>query len=346
MFQPNYRITHKILKDIAHIEAAKEIIENSPLIPSYERKFKDEALIRAVHYSTHIEGNPLNFSDAKKVLEGKAEDLVARERDINDIINYRNVLKYIENIQKAPIDEKTILTIHKVVMDKILTSEKSGKFRLEKVAVRNSKTKEISFTPPKAEEVGKLVQDFILWLSSQEAKETFPVLKAGISHYELARIHPFVDGNGRTARALTTLILYREGYDIKNFFCLDEYYDRNLQNYYQALQSVKPPDNDLTGWLEYFSFGLLDEFSKIKEKVLKISRDVKIKKNIGQVVLNERQERIVEFISDYGKIQNQDWHNLFPEISDDTILRELKDLVKKKVIKKRGKTKAAYYELR
>ena len=140
--------------------------------------------------------------------------------------------------------------------------------------------------------------------------------------------------------------MYREGYDIKNFFCLDEYYDRNLQNYYQALQSVKPPDNDLTGWLEYFSFGLLDEFSKIKEKVLKISRDVKIKKNIGQVVLNERQERIVEFISDYGKIQNQDWHNLFPEISDDTILRELKDLVKKKVIKKRGKTKAAYYELR
>jgi len=198
MFQPNYKITHKILKDIAHIEAAKEIIENSPLIPSYERKFKDEALIRAVHYSTHIEGNPLNFSDAKKVLEGKAEDLVARERDINDIINYRNVLKYIENIQKAPIDEKTILTIHKVVMDKILTSEKSGKFRLEKVAVRNSKTKEISFTPPKAEEVGKLVQDFILWLSSQEAKETFPVLKAGISHYELARIHPFVDGNKRS----------------------------------------------------------------------------------------------------------------------------------------------------
>jgi len=346
MFNPNFHISNKILSHIAQIEAAKQVIDTAPLIPSYERKFRDEALIRAIHYSTHIEGNPLAYGDAKKVLEGKSDEVIARERDIQDIINYRNVLKYIEEIQKQPVTKQTILAIHKIVVERILPPEYAGKFRTEKVALRNSKTEEVIFMPPDAIEVVRLVEDLVGWVESGETNEIYPVLKAGIVHYEFERIHPFVDGNGRTGRALTTLMLYRAGYDIKKFFCLDEYYDRNLQSYYEALQTVKQPDNDLTSWLEYFTYGLLDEFLKIKEKVLKISRDVKIKNTIGQIALSERQERVVEFISDYGKIQNKDWQALFPEISDDTILRELKDLEKKKVVKKRGKTKAAYYELR
>ena len=72
-----------------------------------------------------------------------------------------------------------------------------------------------------------LMKNFVQLLNSVQAQELYPVLVSGISHYEYVRIHPFVDGNGGTARALATLILYLKGFDIKRFFVLDEYYNED-----------------------------------------------------------------------------------------------------------------------
>ena len=111
---------------------------------------------------------------------------------------------------------------------------------------------------------------------------------AGISHYELVRIHPFVDGNGRTARALATLILYLRGFDIKRFFALDDYYDSDRPAYYAALQSVNQETLDLTGWLEYFTGGVLISLSKVKERVLQLSLEKRKRNAKGQIALSER----------------------------------------------------------
>jgi len=113
-----------------------------------------------------------------------------------------------------------------------------GVYRNRYVVVGNRVTGEIIFRPPENEEVPGLVKDLVEWVNSDEAKELDPILVAGVAHYEFVRIHPFVDGNGRTARALATLILYLRGFDTKQFFCIDDYYDSDRQAYYSALQGV------------------------------------------------------------------------------------------------------------
>jgi len=175
--------------------------------------------------------------------------------------------------------------------------------------------------------------------------ETHPVLKSGAIHYELVRIHPFVDGNGRVGRALSTYILFQEGYDIRKFFSLEEYFDNDATSYYEALQSVEKSEGDLSTWLEYFTQGLAIELSKIKEKIEKISVDATLKQRLGgtPLLLSERQLKIMEYIQKTGYLQNQAFSSLFPMVSEDTVLNELKVLLKAGIVKKSGKTKGAKY---
>ena len=98
----------------------------------------------------------------------------------------------------------------------------------------------------------RVIKNLVEWLNSNENEEIDSVVEAGIAHYEFVRIHPFIDGNGRTARVLAALILYKRGFNTKQFFCLDDYYDFDRQAYYKTLQSVNQKTLDLTKWLEYF----------------------------------------------------------------------------------------------
>jgi Fic family protein len=346
MYQPQYNITNKILKNIGIIEASKEVIENSPLVPAWEAKFREDALVRTVHHGTHIEGNDLSKTEAEQVLAG--HKIVGRERDIQEVLNYRNVLKFIEEYQGKTISEDVIKHLHALVAHRVLQDAAVGEYRKTQVVVKNAETGEITFRPPPAVEVPFLLADFVEWVNSVTNEDIHPTMKAGIVHYELVRIHPFLDGNGRVARAVATLILFSEGYDIKRFFSLEEYYDREPMHYYEALQSVGKEQGNLTNWLIYFTEGLAIELTRIKEKVKSLSTDLKIKKSLGgqQLALTERQIKIVEFIQEQGFLQNKAFFELFPMVSEDTVLRELKDLLKKGIVKKEGSTKGAKYTLR
>ncbi len=344
MFKPQYTITNNLLTYVSQIEAAKQIIENAPLVPAWERRFRQEAEERTVYFSTKIEGGNLDFSETKRVLDGE-EIRTFRRRDILEVVNYREVIAYIQKVKKSSIDEKFIFEVHKKVMNKILPENELGKYRECEEALIDSKTYEVVTELIEPEYIEGEMQKLIEWLN-KEALKIHPVIKAGILFYEIVRIHPFTDGNGRTARILATYSLYKDGYDIKRFFSLEEYYDQNLEEYYKALASVEENDDDLTFWLEFFAKGLAVELDRIKRKILDISSDVKLKKMIGQVALNDRQIKIVSFIQEHGYICNKDWQKIFPLTSDDTILRDLKDLRDKGIIKKQGKTKAARYVLK
>ncbi|KKR50154.1 MAG: hypothetical protein UT84_C0014G0002 [Candidatus Curtissbacteria bacterium GW2011_GWA1_40_16] len=351
MYSPKYRVSNLILKYIGKIEASKEVIENAPLVPAYEAKFRQEAIIRTVHHGTHMEGNGLDTGEVVAVLEG--EEVSARDRDIQEVLNYREVLKFIDKRLKTnDYSEKDLLEIHRLTVNNVLSSERAGYYRQTQVVVKNSKTGEISFKPPEATKVKKLVADFLDWLNGKDAEDIHPVLKAGITHYVLAFIHPFVDGNGRASRAFATLVLFREGYDIKKFFSIEEYFDRNAKRYYEILQSVsnQKVDNlserDLTGWLEYFCEGVAEELERVKQRVQKLSLDSRLKGRTGQIALSERQVKLVEFIEANGSVNNRQWRTILRDFSDDTILRDLKDLQKKKLVKKKGSTKGAVYVLK
>lgn len=344
MFNPSFSITNKILANIAKIEAAEEIIRNSPLLPLWEKQFKEDAIVRSVHHGTHIEGNPLKKDEAKEILSGR--QVIGRPRDIQEVINYRQVIELIEEESKRKIEKITetlIKKLHRVITNKVIPSEESGNYRTKSVVVKNSQTGEITFRPPPPLEVPYLMRDFLYWLNQTDNEILHPVLKAGIAHHELVRIHPFIDGNGRVARVLATLILFLGGYDIRKFFSLEEYYDKDAISYYKSLQQASA--GNLTAWLEYFTFGAAVEFEKVKEKILKLSKDVKLKKKIGNqpIFLNERQTKIIEYIQEVGYLQNQAFSSLFPDFSEDTILRDLQVLIKNNIIKKIGKTKGAKY---
>lgn len=340
MYRPDFTITNNILKNIGEIEAAKEIILHAPLLPYWEKKFQDEARLRATHYGTHIEGNELSLSQVQKVLDG--ERIVARDRDVQEVINYRKVVTFIGEKKENEINEKTIKDLHKLTVEKIL-DDSAGKYREKEVVIRNSITGEVSFKPPHAVEVEWQMKDLIEFIHKE--KEIHPVLKAGIVHYEFVRVHPFLDGNGRVGRALSMLALFADGYDIREFFSLEEHFDRNADDYYKALQSVAVHNGDVTIWLEYFTKCLAIELTKIKEKIERISIDNRMKEKLGgtPVMLTDRQLKIIEYIQEVGYLENKVFESLFPDVSEDTALREVQDLVKKGIIVKKGKTKGVKY---
>ncbi len=356
MFKPKFTISNLILKYIGVIEGAKEVIDYAVMVPAWEAKFKEEARVRTVHFGTRIEGNELNFSQAQRVLEG--QEVIARERDIQEVINYRNVIEHIDRLGEryslaeagggaARYSEVWLKKIHELTTEKILERDKSGQYRQTSVVIKNSQTGEVSFRPPLALEVPTQIEEFFDWLNSDNGKEAHPVLRAGITHYELARIHPFIDGNGRVARAMALLVMLREGYDVKRFFSLEEYFDKHTDDYYQALQMVVKKQGDLTLWLEYFCKALAVELTKIKERVRSLSIDFRWRDRLGrQIALSERQIKIIEYLTEKDRLLVKDARNILTMVSDDTILRDIKDLMDKGVLRKRGKTKAAYYVMR
>lgn len=352
MFIPKFYISNSLLKNIGQIEAAKDVVENAPLVPDFEREFKSDAIIRTVYHGTQIEGNALTLEQAKQVMDG--EQIYARERDIQEVINYRNVTKILEDLssKRTGYDIESLLEIHKATVDKIVELEKAGKLRRTQVVIREEGTGKVIFRPPNAVEVPYLISEFLMWLNDAKAKEIHPVIRAGIAHYVLVTIHPFIEGNGRTVRAFSTLILNREGYDIKRFFAIEEYFDKDLQGYYDAFfkvdsQSGNISERDLTPWLEYFSKALAVELTKIKEKVRKISIDSRMRLKIGeQVALSARQMKLIEYLSDKGGAGMGDLREVLPMVSEDTILRDLKDLIIKNIVEKEGSTKASVYALK
>jgi len=344
MFNPTFTITNQILTNISKVEAAEEVIRNAPLLPLWEKQFKEDAIVRAAYHGTHIEGNMLQKEEAKEVLMGKT--IAARPRDIQEIINYRKVVELIDDEATRKIDkitEQLILKVHRITTEKTLSQEQAGIYRLKQVVIRNSATGEITFKPPTPLEVPFLMKEFVYWINKDETRNIHSILKAGIVHHEFVRIHPFIDGNGRVGRVLASLVLLLGGYDIRRFFSLEEYFDKDAISYYEHLQ--KATAGDLTAWLEYFSFGASVEFTRIKEKIQKLSKDVKLKDKMGgqQIFLTERQIKIIEYMQEVGYLQNKAFKTIFPEISEDSVLRDVQDLVKKNLIKKIGSTKSARY---
>jgi len=344
MFKPNFRYTHKIVRLLARISAAREMILNSPLIPKWEAALRREAIIRSAHSSTSIEGNRLSLEQVSELAQGR--EVMATRKDKKEVLNYLGVLEKIgELVKEDSINEKDILNIHRILTKGTLDNPLDcGVYRNRYVVVANRLTGEVFFRPPQNEEVPGLIKNLVEWISSDETKELDPIIEAGIVHYEFVRIHPFVDGNGRTARVLATLILYKRGFDTKQFFCLDDYYDSDRQAYYRALQSVDQKTLDLTNWLEYFVEGVNVNIETVKERVIRLSSERLRKTKTGQIALTERQMRIVEKIIQSKSIAIGDVAKMF-DVTRQAALKEINKLVDLEVVKLVGKGRGAHYVL-
>lgn len=183
-----------------------------------------------------------------------------------------------------------------------------------------------------------MMAEFVWWLNSEQ--EVHPILVAGIAQFQLVHIHPFLDGNGRTARLLSMLCLYRKGYDFKRLFTLSEYYDRDRPGYYRAIQSVREQNLDLTDWLEYFTLGLHWQLAEVWEKGETLIRlDVMAKKH----QLSARQRAALELALPQTTFRIQDFEARWPGVHRRSLQRDLARLVEKGLLEAEGATNRAVY---
>ena len=348
MFNPRYKLTNRILTNLTAVAETKSTIDHAKILPQQEIKLRRQAVIRMTHHSTEIEGNQLNMVQVEALYANKKID--APDRDIYEVKNYLNALKYIEKVvsEHKSITEKVILKIHKLVTNKTLEPQFSGAYRPGPIYVirkRFGMPQEILYTGPDAKQVPTLMAEFVSWLQTSLEQEISPVLVAGIAHLEIAAIHPFNDGNGRTARALATLVLYQRGYDFRRLFALEDYYNTNRQDYYKAINVGENYDKrrtDITSWLEYFVKGFKKEIDNVKDKILSLSThaiDGKIK---SQIYLTPEQLKIIDFLDQVGRIAIKDVEDVL-SCPRRTAQLQLQKLKKIKMIKSVGKGKSTAY---
>jgi Fic family protein len=322
------------------IERARGFLEAATLSQQWLEKMQNKALILEAHHTTHIEGTQLTLKESEEIWQGQYLANVNPD-DERALLNYRDAFELVSSYEGdgAPITEGLIREIHKrLVQDVRGNSATPGLYRKIQNYVANSKTKKIIYTPPPAYEISSMMKSLVAWLNKEEM--IHPVLVSGITQFYLVHIHPFLDGNGRTARLLSTLCLYRKDYDFKKLFTISEYYDRNRSDYYKAIQSVRDNDMDMTGWLEYFSKGLAVQLREIKSLG---------KQAITQSLLahehhlSVRQELALEHMATEGNLSIQQFEKMCPEVTRRTLQRELKVLVDKGLVQSSGATSNLIY---
>ena len=346
MFKPKYTITNSIVHNLTIISECKAVIDRAKILPAAEIKLRRLALARMTQSSTAIEGNVLNLHQVEDLVAGKKVN--APDRDIHEVQNYLSALKYIEKIvsNNRKINQGVLLQTHKLVTKNTLPKETSGHFRLGPVYVIRhflGLNKKVVYTAPTASKAPGLVNNLIAWLNQPETDNINPVIVAGIVHQEIAAIHPFVDGNGRVARAISTLVLYQKGYDFRKLFALEDFYNRNRADYYKAINTGESykANKDLTLWLSYFVKGFKEEINSVKFKVQQISL-LNIKGDSPKLFLDESQQKIIDFIDQIGKITTKDVVDIL-NIPKRTAQLKLLKLKKLKIIKQVGAGPSSAY---
>lgn len=250
---PKFQISKSITNALTTIERARGFLEAASLSNKWIQEMQNKAMVSEAHYTTHIEGTELTYEQSEKLLAG--EDLPeVNTDDKQELLNYRKAFDFVTEYlnSEGPFIEGLVREIHKrLVIGVRGNAATPGDYRKVPNYVVNSKTKEVIYTPPSAGEVPRMMSELSQWINDDV--DLNAVLKSGIAQFQLVHIHPFLDGNGRTARLLSTLILYKYGYDFKRLFTISEYYDRDRNLYYKAIQSVRDNDMDLTAWLEYYT---------------------------------------------------------------------------------------------
>jgi len=347
MFKPEFKITNKINNALLEIERARGFLEAAKLKEEWIREMQSEALILESHYSTHIEGTQITLSQARSILAGKNVK-GTRKDDRKELVNYKKAMDFVAEYlgKKTEITEDLIKEIHKILVEDVRGgSLEPGKYRKVQNYVVNSLTGEIIYTPPPPFEVPKLMKEFVFWLTQET--DISPVLIAGISQYQFVDIHPFLDGNGRTARLLCTLILYQNGYDFKRLFSLSEYYDKNRRAYYDAIQYVRKNNMDMTQWLEYFTEGLRSQLIEVMMKGEAAIKKEMIIEKAKRFNLNKRHQEILLYLIEEKRISVEKILQKYNFVRR-TVQRDIAKLVDLKFIKEVATNKTdptKYYEL-
>ena len=346
-FKPIFTTTHTITNALTKIERARGFLEAAKLSDDWVRTMQHEALVQEAHSTTHIEGTQLTLEQSERLLAGEKVP-EALPDDKQELLNYRDAFELVTDyINKGgPVTEGLVREIHKRLVQGVRgNAADPGQYRKVPNYVVNSVTKEVIYTPPPANEVPHLMSELVRWINRSD--DLNPVLLSGLAQFQLVHIHPFLDGNGRSARLLSTLCLYQFGYDFKRLFTISEYYDRDRGQYYKSLQSVRDNDMDMTSWLEYFVVGLATQMQEVKVKgEITIKQDLILSFSRSKQGLKSRHRSVLRYLFKKKKATISECE-IALSINRRTLQRDFKLLVEEGLIREIASSPtdpAKYYE--
>lgn len=301
-FDPNYKITQNILNYLTKIESIRESFEDSNISPVLLASLKSSAKISSIHYSTKIEGNRLTRKEVEETIFTK-KIIENRQRDSSEVNAYYNAMNYIEKClnEGAIFSEKLIQQTHNLI-----EGAKSS-YRDGQNAIYDNTSGNIVYMPPEAKDVPILMKELVEWVNSD--LQTPRIIVAALVHYQFVTIHPYYDGNGRTARLLTSFLMRKFGYGLKGIYSLEEYYANDLSGYYEALVTCEHHNYyegreraDLTKWIEYFVQGVADVFGKIQIRADTQNNSRDFSEEMRK--LDVKQRKIMELFTEFEEISS------------------------------------------
>lgn len=340
MFTPKYTITNRLLDNIKKI--------NSLVIELNNRRFPHVVLVEferlareiSTYASTSIEGNPLPLTEVKKVLKSKPDQARISEQEV---LNYNQALKELNKLialKKSTFNLNVILKIHKQVVTALIPDSQTGNLRTDPVFVNDPITGQSVYLPPDSQDVPQLIEELVTFINISRGKID-PLILAGIFHKQFVIIHPFMDGNGRTARLATKVLLADMGLNTFNLFSFENYYNQNVTRYFQRVGvfgNYYELKIDFTPWLEYFTEGLIDELLRV-QKLLPMTA------TSPETELKPYHSKILEIIKKKGYMSDVDYAQVTDRAKATRAL-DYRHLIDLGIIIREGKGKATYYKLK
>lgn len=342
MFEPKYTISNRLLANIKRITEIITDLNSRSFSNVVLAELEKRAREISAFSSTSIEGNPLPLTDVKRILKNKPEYVRDSEKEV---LNYNKALVDLND----SIKDKTqvfnlslILKIQKTVTRDLIEGHRSGNLRQEPVFINNPRTHRAVYLPPEHLEVPALMNKLFDYIAKNENKVDALIL-AGIFHKQFVIIHPFIDGNGRTARLATKVLLAKMGLNTFNLFSFENYYNKNVSKYFKEVgllgnyYDIKD-QIDFTSWLEYFTDGIIDELLRVEKGLIQetISPEKELK---------DYHQKIINYIKKQGYISDRNYAELTDRAKPTRNL-DFRKLIGLGIIEKLGKGKATYYKLK
>lgn len=327
-FSFTYTGTKEITDLLTRIDIAKGVIDHLPSVPHIEENIRRTTLLKSSLFSARIEGNPLRLEDITAVNMERSQ----RDRKKQEIANIYAALRYIRSpAHRHDLSVSFLQDLHRRVLRDI--GEEPGILRHEPSAIFNMAGIAVYMTPPPGEVSSLLTQAIEKMHASTHA---IPI-KAALFHFEFEKIHPFLDGNGRVGRIVTTHILYQGGYDFRGLVSLEEYLDRQREEYYDLLGRAEP---DISPFVHFILEGIASQAEKAIEE-LKDHPEERIEDSL----LPRRQE-ILAIIRDHQLVSFDFISRRFPTVTKSTLHFDISHLIRKKLIRKLGATRGVSYSPR
>ena len=341
-------ITPDILRKIAEIDTFKGSWNSGgiKIEPEQLKTMKRIATIESIGSSNRIEGNKLNDIDVETVFNNITKKSF-QTRDEQEVAGYADLLATIfDSYQDIPLSENYIRQLHKILLSYSTKDERHrGEYKKDsnRVAAFDADGNEIGtiFETATPFDTPRLMQELVDWTNVNFNDGYFhPIITIGVFVVHFLSIHPFTDGNGRLSRALTTMLLLKNGYNYMPYASMESIIEANKEGYYRALRATQKTiwtdKVNYEPWLTFFITSLQKQKRHLEEKITKVS---------GTARYNKTEESIIALFD-----EKSSWSvlEIAQELNknNETIKKNVQNLVKKDILEKQGSTKGVYYTLK